>query len=285
MKPDRRKYLNDQHMTDRKPEDETDWETEKQPITSFTLFMKVGIIVLSIIAIIGFGIQILPNSVTVSTINSKRDLPIYSVDTEEHKVALSFDSAWGNEDIKEILSILKKYDVRATFFMTGDWVEKYPKEVKAIAAAGHDLGNHSENHKQMTILSKDECIEEIMEVHDKVEELTGKQMNLFRAPYGDYNNSLVSTAKDCGYYTIQWNIDSYDWKDYGVDAILNRVVDSKDLGNGSIILLHNGAKYTVEALEAIIVGLQDKNYEIVPVSELIYTGDYKVDQTGRQFTR
>jgi polysaccharide deacetylase family sporulation protein PdaB len=247
--------------------------------------MKVGIIVLSIIAIIGFGIQILPNSVAVSTINSKRDLPIYSVDTDEQKVALSLDVAWGNEDISNILEILARYDVKVTFFMTGEWVEQYPEDVKNIAAAGHDLGNHSENHQQMTQLTKEECINEIMDVHDKVRELTGIEMDLFRAPYGDYNSTLVESARDCGYYTIQWDIDSYDWKDYGVDTILKRVVDSKDLGNGSIILMHNGAKNTAESLEAIITGLQEKGYKIVPVSELIYTGEYTVDQTGRQMAR
>ncbi len=184
-------------------------EEEFYHITNLTLFTKIGIIVLSMIAIIGLGIKTLPNAVTVSSTGSKRDLPIYCVDTKEKKVALSFDAAWGNDDTQNILDILAKHEVKVTFFMTGGWIEKYPEDVKAIAAAGHDLGNHSENHKQMSLLSKEQCAEEIMKVHTRIKDLTGREMNLFRAPYGDYNNTLVSTARECGYYTIQWDVDVY----------------------------------------------------------------------------
>ncbi|MDF2941825.1 MAG: hypothetical protein K0S01_683 [Herbinix sp.] len=253
--------------------------------TNTSLFIKVGIVVLSLIMIIGFGIKILPSAITVSNIGSKRDLPIYCVNTEQKKVALSFDAAWGNEDTQNILDILAKYNVKVTFFMTGEWVNKYPEDVKAIAAAGHDLGNHSENHKQMSQLTQEQCVEEIMKAHNRVKELTGIDMTLFRPPYGDYNNTLVGAARDCKYYTIQWDVDSLDWKDYGVDSITKIVIDNKHLGNGSIILMHNGAKYTPDALEAVIVGLQDKGYEILPISQLIYTGQYTVDHTGRQFEK
>ena len=80
-------------------------------------------------------------------------------------------------------------------------------------------------------------------------------------------------------------MDSLDWKDYGVDSIINKTVNNKKLGNGSIILMHNGAKFTPEALEAVILGLKEKGYEIVPVSQLIYTAEYTVDHTGRQFAK
>jgi peptidoglycan/xylan/chitin deacetylase (PgdA/CDA1 family) len=160
-----------------------------------------------------------------------------------------------------------------------------PYKVKKIAAAGHDLGNHSENHKLMSLLAKEQCAEEIEKTHNRVKELTGIEMNLFRAPYGDYNDMLVGTARECGYYTIQWDVDSEDWKDYGAKSIVKEVVNNKYLGNGSIILMNNGAKYTPEALEAVITGLQKKGYEIVPVSELIYTGLYTVDHEGRQFEK
>ena len=260
-------------------------EPNEKEQTNTALFVKIGIVVLSMIMIIGLAIRILPDAITVSNISSKRDLPIYCVDTEEKKVALSFDAAWGNEDTHIILDILAKHDIKVTFFMTGEWVNKYPDDVKAITAAGHDLGNHSENHKQMSQLSQEQCVEEIMKVHETVKNLTGVEMNLFRPPYGDYNNTLVGSARDCGYYTIQWDVDSLDWKDYGVDGIINKTVNNKKLGNGSIILLHNGAKYTPEALELIIIGLKDMGYELVPVSQLIYSGEYKVDHTGRQFEK
>ena len=121
-----------------------------------------------------------------------------------------------------------------------------------------------------------------MSVHDKVKALTGYEMFLFRPPYGDYDNSVVLTARKCGYYPIQWDVDSLDWKDYGADAILDKVLNHKHLGNGSIILCHNGAKYTAEALEALIDGLQEKGYQVVPVSELILREDYHMDAEGRQ---
>ncbi len=213
-----------------------------------------------------------------------RELPIYCVGTDEKKVALSFDAAWGNEDTKKIMEILKKHDVHVTFFMTGGWVEAYPEDVKALYKAGHDLGNHSENHKNMSQLSEAECRQELQDVHDKVKKLTDYDMFLFRPPYGDYDNEVISIARDMGYYPIQWDVDSLDWKDYGVDSIINTVTKHKHLGNGSIILCHNGAKYTAEALDALISGLKEQGYEIVPISELIYRDNYHMDHEGRQIS-
>ena len=211
-----------------------------------------------------------------------RELPIYCVDTEEKKVALSFDAAWGNEDTQEILSILKEHDIHVTFFMTGGWVESYPEDVKAILDAGHDLGNHSENHKNMSELSEEEKTEELMAVHRKVKELTGYDMFLFRPPYGDYDNGVINVAKDCEYYAIQWDVDSLDWKNEGLDNIIETVTNHKNLGNGSIILCHNGAEYTAQALETLITKLEEQGYEIVPVSELIYREDFHMNFEGRQ---
>lgn len=220
-----------------------------------------------------------------STMNNRvgeRELPIYCVDTEENKIALSFDAAWGAEDTEEILSILKEHDIYVTFFATGGWVESYPDDVKAVLAAGHDLGNHSENHKNMSSLSNADKEEELMAVHRKVKELTGYDMFLFRPPYGDYDNAVINTAKDCGYYAIQWDVDSLDWKNYGVDSIIETVTGHKNLGNGSIILCHNGAEYTVDALDELITGLEGQGYEIVPVSELIYRDGFHLNYEGRQ---
>ncbi len=222
-----------------------------------------------------------------STMNNtvgERELPIYCVDTTENKVALSFDAAWGAEDTKEILDILKKHDIHVTFFATGGWVESYPDDVKAVLDAGHDLGNHSENHKNMSELSDEDKKEELMSVHRKVKELTGYDMYLFRPPYGDYDNSVINVAKDCGYYAIQWSVDSLDWQNKGVDSIIDTVINHKNLGNGSIILCHNGADYTASALDELITKLEEAGYEIVPVSELIYADNFYLNYEGRQFS-
>ncbi len=211
-----------------------------------------------------------------------KELPIYCVQTDKPQVALSFDAAWGNEDTQTILDTLKKYNLHVTFFMTGGWVKKYPDDVKAIYAAGHDLGNHSENHKQMSQLSNGEISDELNSVTEKVNELTGFTMCLFRPPYGDYDNHVVTQAKSCGYYSIQWSVDSLDWKDYGVDSIIDTVLNHKNLKNGAIILMHNGAKYTAKALPKVIEGLQEKGFEIVPISQLIYKDNYHMEHDGSQ---
>ncbi len=221
---------------------------------------------------------ILPTSSSVGG----RELPIYCVQTEEPKIALTFDAAWGNDDTKKIMEILKKHNVKVTFFMTGGWVEAYPDDVKMILAEGHDLGNHSQNHKNMSQISDSEKENELMSVHDKVKELTGYDMFLFRPPYGDYDSKLIHVARKCNYYAIQWDVDSLDWKDYGVESIIKTVTQNEHLGNGSIILCHNGAKYTAQALETLITTLKDAGYEFVPVSELIYRDHYHMDHEGRQ---
>lgn len=211
-----------------------------------------------------------------------RELPVYCVETQDKKVALTFDAAWGNEDTEKILEILNKHKLHVTFFMTGGWVESYPEDVKAILAAGHDLGNHSENHKNMSQLSDDEKKEEIMKVHERVKELTGYEMFLFRPPYGDYDNAVIDVLKNCRYYGIQWDVDSLDWQNKGVDAIIKTVTEHKNLGDGSIILCHNGAEYTAEALDTLICALEEQGYEIVPLSELIYRDNYHLNYEGRQ---
>ena len=214
---------------------------------------KYGVLVLTVLATVrGIVINARQSFFTSSTVDG-RELPIYCVETKEPEIALTFDAAWGN-----------------------------PDDVKAILADGHDLGNHSENHKNMSQLSDEEKKQELMTVHEKVRTLTGYEMFLFRPPYGDYDNAVVKTAKECGYYTIQWDVDSLDWKDYGVDSILKTVTEHKHLGNGSIILCHNGAKYTADALDTLITTLQEKGYTFVPLSELIYRDQYHMNHEGRQ---
>lgn len=138
----------------------------------------------------------------------ERRLPIYCVQTEEPKVSVSFDAAWGADDTDQLLQILKENDVKATFFLCGYWVEKYPDEVKKIAAAGHDLGNHSATHPHMSQISAEEIAQELQKCHANVKKLTGVEMELFRPPFGEYDNHVIETAEQNGYYTIQWDVDT-----------------------------------------------------------------------------
>lgn len=246
------------------------------------LFSKKKVIILATLLFIAGLYVSFYHEISVSNTVNGRELPIYCVQTDKPYIALTFDAAWGNEDTQRILDILKKHQVQATFFMTGGWVEDYPDDVKALLADGHDLGNHSENHKNMSQLSDEECKEEILRVHQKVKELTGYEMFLFRPPYGDYDNEVIKNARAVNYYPIQWDVDSLDWKDYGANDIVKRVCEHKDLGNGSIILCHNGAKYTADALDTLITRLKDMGYEFVPLSKLIYKDNYHLDVCGRQ---
>lgn len=166
--------------------------------------------------------------------------------------------------------------------MCGYWVDKYPNEVKKIALEGHDLGNHSNTHPHMSQLSLEQIKQELMEAHKKVEVLTGIKMNLFRPPFGEYNNNVITASEQMEYYPIQWDVDSLDWKEYGEEHEINQVLNHKHLGNGSIILFHNDAKYTPKVLGTIIKGLKDKGFEIVPLSQLIIKENYFMDTEGRQ---
>lgn len=141
------------------------------------------------------------NKMSISYISN-----FYNINILIHLRTLPFP--WGNEDTQKILDTLKKYKINVTFFMTGGWVESYPDDVKAIQKAGHDLGNHSENHKHMPQLDTTGMCDELNKVTEKVKNLTGTTMCLFRPPYGDYDNNLIIQAKNCGYYTIQWNVDN-----------------------------------------------------------------------------
>ncbi len=223
-----------------------------------------------------------PATVYVSTEITDNLLPIYSVQRSDKKLSLTFDTAWGNEDLSSILDTLAKYQIRASFFITGSFADSYPEEVKAIAAAGHDIGNHSMTHPRMSQLSETKIIEELTGVYTKVKELTGQDIFLFRPPYGEYNNNLLNIASKQGYYSIQWNLDSEDWKDYSTEAIIKTVTQHKNLCSGAIILLNSGTKYTKDALETIIITLLDSGYEFVPVSELIFKDSYHIDSTGQQ---
>lgn len=212
--------------------------------------------------------------------NNSRELPIYCVDTPEKKIAISFDAAWGADFTPNLLEILKKYDVKTTFFLVGFWVDKYPEMVRQIDAEGHEIGNHSSKHPHMSQLSREQIADELKKTSDKIEALTNKKVTLFRPPFGDYNNSLIETSRGMGLQVIQWDVDSLDYKDYGADAIVKRVLSK--VKNGSIVLFHNNAIYTKDALPVILENLQKEGYKIVPVSELIYKDNYYIDHTGMQ---
>ena len=218
-------------------------------------------------------------SQAIQTASAERLIPIYYVDTTEKVCSISFDAAWGNEQTKALLDILDEHKVKTTFFLVGDWVEKYPESVKEISKRGHDVGNHSDTHAHMTQISLSEQKAEIENCNQKIESLINKPVTLFRPPYGEYDNSVVEVCNSLDMYCTQWNIDSLDWKDPSPQDMVSRI-ESK-LCEGSIILLHNGAKNTPEALPLIIDAIHAQGYKIVPISEILPKGEYTTDHEGK----
>lgn len=216
----------------------------------------------------------------IATSASSKQLPIYSVDTKEKKIALTMNCAWNADDIDSILDTLSKNKIQITFFMVGDWVDKYPEYVKKIADNGHEIANHSNTHPHVNQLNIDKNMEEIKLCSEKIEKITGNQTTLYRGPYGEYNDTVINAAKAKEHITIQWNLDTLDYTGLTGEEMWKRL-DSK-LSNGSIILSHNGTKHTADSLELLLHNIKQKGYEVVTVSELIYKDNYVIDANGIQ---
>ena len=213
---------------------------------------------------------------------TSRKIPVYSVSmAEDDKViALTFDAAWGADKTLKIIEILKEYDANATFFLVGFWIDKYPEETKAIASAGFDIGNHSENHLNMPRLSREKIVEEIQSVNKKVYDLTGKTPTYFRAPFGDYDNSLMTALEDLGMVGVQWSIDSLDWKGLSAKDIVARIVPKAK--SGDIVLFHNNSDHVLDALPLVLEALENKGFKFVALSQMVLTDNYTVDSQGVQ---
>ena len=212
--------------------------------------------------------------------SNKRDLPIYCVDRKDNVLSISFDCAWGVEYTDKILDTLDFYKVKCTFFMTQFWVEKNPEYVKKIFERGHEIGTHSRTHPYMSKMNKSEIESELKTSKEAIEQITCRKVDLFRPPYGDYDDLLVSTAREMGIYTIQWSVDSLDWKDLSGLEIATRVLQKAK--SGSIILCHNNGLHTAEALPLIFSALQEKGFVFQPIGALIYKEGYTVDHSGMQ---
>ncbi len=218
--------------------------------------------------------------VAVTTSASARQLPIYCVDRDDNLVSISFDAAWGNEDTQQLIDILARYGVKTTFFVVGDWVEKYPESVKALHDAGHEIMNHSDNHAHYNSLSTEEIIADVNACNDKIEAITGVRPTLIRCPYGEYDDHVIAAIRSIGMEPIQWDVDSLDWKDLSAGDITQRVTSK--VQSGSICLFHNAALHTPEALPSILEFFQSAGYQVVPISQILLEGEYYMDHAGKQ---
>ena len=211
---------------------------------------------------------------------AERKLPIYGVETDKKEIAITFDAAYGSDETVKIINILKEKNVTATFFLVGFWVDKYPDLVKTLDSSGIEIGSHSNTHPYMSKLSASQMQAELQTSVDKIKNITGKDVTLFRPPYGDYNDTLVTVAENMNIKPIQWSVDSLDWKGLDTSQMMARITPNVE--NGSIILFHNNSDHIVEALPVIIDTLTEQGYTLVHVSDLIYHENYTIRNDGIQ---
>lgn len=247
----------------------------------FSITKKAIIATVLLVVFCAVGVVAVLNGDVQAVYNGKveRKIPVYNVDRDDKLVALTFDAAWGGDKTEQILELLNKYGVKATFFLVGFWIDKYPDLVKKIDEAGMEIGNHSKNHYNMSKLDDNTKCEEIDYVNAKIMELTGKTPKFFRAPFGDYNNALMSVLEQKSMIGIQWDVDSLDWKGLSGQDIAKRTSKAK---SGSIILCHNNSDNILDAIPLIISNLQNQGYKLVTMSELVYQENYYVDNNGIQ---
>lgn len=195
---------------------------------------------------------------------------IYSVPTDKKIVALTFDISWGDTQAENVLKVLQENKVeKATFFLSSPWSSTHRHLVQKIDGAGYEIGSHGHKHDNYSGMSDDEVRKQIQTAHHILTDITGKAPNLIRMPNGDFNKRVLQIANNLGYKVIQSGTDSGDWKNPGVDMIVNRVVNKAHPGD--IILMHasDTCKQTHLALPAILEHLSAKGYRFVTVSELI----------------
>lgn len=222
-----------------------------------------------LLVIITFFVMIC-NSQEISSEVENTDIFFKNGSREEKLIALTFDDGPHPKETHQILDVLDKYNVKATFFVVGKHANWYSEPLKRAAKEGHEIGNHTFSHPDISNLSTDDIKGEIKECEDTLIKLTGIKPTLFRPPYGSYSrDKLAEIAKESGYKIILWTtIDAKDWKNPPSSQISDTIVNK--VQNGDIILLHDyGTKNTVEALDRIIPTMMKKGYKFVTVSELI----------------
>lgn len=215
--------------------------------------------------------------------NKGRRLPIYAVQTEENKLSISFDAAWGADKTSEIMDICDDYGIKATFFLVGFWIEKYPEKVKEIHNRGFEIGLHSNTHPDMTKLSKSQIEEELSTNIKLVEDLTNKKPKLFRPPYGYYNNTLIEVCDSLGLACIEWSVDSLDWKGLSASALAGRVNSKAKAGD--IVLFHNNSDNIISGLKMVLECFKVKDLKVVPIGELIYYTNFTINTQGIQIKK
>jgi polysaccharide deacetylase family sporulation protein PdaB len=252
------------------------------------IILRKGVILRTTAYVMAFSILLLTANAllpgwavrSIATLaNLNRLVPVYCVESTDKVVALSFDAAWGADFTDDILETLAKFDIPATFFLVGFWVEKHPDVAKMISDAGHEIGNHSSTHPHMPALNVEQIRFELSHTHDLIKEATGQSPRLFRPPFGEYSNRVIETLESMDYLTIQWSVDSLDWRENMTrDDIINRVTSRAH--PGAIVLFHNNATHTPAALEPIILALKEEGYAFKTIGDLLLKDNWYIDKSN-----
>lgn len=237
-------------------------------------------IIIALSAVIAVSIIVMAVISGYKVVAAEKKVPIYSVSRADNRISITFDCAWGNSNTDLLLELLKDANASATFFVTGEFCDKYPEDVKKMYDAGHEIGNHSDVHPHVEGININDLIEDTRECNRKIKMITGEEPKLYRAPYGEYDDNVVSTVEGMGLKMIQWSVDSIDWQEPDADTIIERVTSKTQ--SGSILLFHNDLANTAEALPDLLTSLKQKGFSFVRVSDLVYFDSYHIDQNGVQ---
>ncbi|MBQ3842254.1 MAG: polysaccharide deacetylase family protein [Ruminiclostridium sp.] len=244
----------------------------KKQIMRVTLTVLVCLAAALIIIFAVFG------SVTASAEAGK--MPVCRAERGDNKVALTFTCAWDASDTDKLLDTLSAANVRATFFVTGEFCDAHPDAVRSMSKAGHSVQNCSDKNIHIKGMNINDLIADTKSAAQKIKALTGKDPTLYRAPFGDYDDKTLTTIEGMGYIPVQWDVDSKDLDDPDADSVRKRVTDSA--ASGSIILFHNDCGVTAEALPQTITELKQKGFEFAKAEEVVFTNNYIIDENGVQ---
>ncbi|HVJ50348.1 polysaccharide deacetylase family protein [Desulfitobacterium sp.] len=222
-----------------------------------------------------FLIVLVTSRDNVISVFSGKLKPIYSAQVTTQEIGLTFDISWGEQTAEPILDILKQKEIHATFFLSSPWASKHEALIKRMVAEGHEIASHGNRHVDLNTLSPSELEKEILTSQEVLEKISGQKISLLRPPNGAYDNKVISISQKLGYRVIQWSVDSLDWKRPGPEAVINNVMKGIRNGHGAqagdIILFHasDSAPDTIKALPVVIDSLRNKNYALVPISDLL----------------
>lgn len=241
--------------------------------------IKAAVFVLLIVGAVLYTNYFMQDSSDVFSGKDNQQMPVCSVKTDVKEVALTIDTAFGNDKTQAILDILDEYNVKATFFVVGLWARENPDLLTEIIKAGHEVQNHSMTHERYPDMEVTDVLADAQAAQTLLDEATGKKANIIRLPFGAFDDKTLKILQDNGFIPVKWSVDGEDWKTQDIKEVYNNVI--KNTKGGDIIMLQNNTVGAEGALSDIIAHLLDKGYEFKTISDLIPKGNIVVDDKGR----